>query len=46
MIMNYFWVLGMSLQGLDLGIQFGMGSKKIKVYTFTIEGTSPKCIGI
>ena len=35
----------MVLQGMDLGLQFGMRMKKIKVYTLTDEGTSPKCIG-
>jgi len=30
---------------LNLGIQLGMGMKKIKVYTLTEEGSSPKCIG-
>ena len=36
----------MVLQGVNLGLQFGMGMKKIKVYTLTVEGASPKCIGI
>ena len=38
-----FW--GMVLQCLNLGSQFRMGIKKIKVHTLTNEGTSPKCIG-
>jgi hypothetical protein len=35
----------MVLQALNLGLQFGMETKKIKVRTLTDEGTSPKCIG-
>ena len=35
----------MVLQGLNVGLQFGMGIKEIKVYTLTNEGTSLKCIG-
>ena len=35
----------MVLQGLNLGLQFDMGMKEIKVYTLIDEGTSPKCIG-
>ena len=35
----------MVLQGLNFGLQFGMGMKKIKVYTLIDEGVSPKCIG-
>ena len=34
----------MVLQGLNLGLQFGMGMKKIKIYTRINEGASPKCI--
>ena len=34
----------MVLQGLNLGLQFGMGMKKIKIYTLINEGASPKCI--
>ena len=30
-----FGILGMVLQGLNLGLQFGIGLKKIKVYTLT-----------
>jgi hypothetical protein len=40
-----FGVLGIVLQGLNLGLQFDMQIKKIKVYTLTNEGSSPKCIG-
>ena len=35
----------MVLQDLNLGLQFGMEMKKIKVHTLTDEGTSPKCVG-
>lgn len=35
----------MVLQGLKLGLQLGMRMKKVKVYTLTYEGASPKCIG-
>ena len=35
----------MVLQGLNLGFQFGMGMKKIKVYTLIDKGASPKWIG-
>ena len=45
--MNVYGLLGvldMLLQGLKLRLQLGMGMKKIKVYTLTDEGASPKCI--
>ena len=32
-ITSFFWGLGMVLQGLNSRIQFGMRTKKIKVYT-------------
>jgi hypothetical protein len=35
----------MVLQGLNLGLQFDMATKKIEVYILIDEGTSPKCIG-
>ena len=35
----------MALQGMNLGLQFGMGMKKIKVYSLSDEGAPPKCIG-
>ena len=44
-VYGLFRVLGMALQGLNSGIQLGMGMKKIKVYTLTDEGSFPKCIG-
>jgi hypothetical protein len=34
----------MVLQGFNLGLQLVMGMKKIKVYTLTDEGASPKCM--
>ena len=45
-ITSNFGGFGMVLQGLNLGLQFDTGMKKIKVYTFTDEGASPKCIKI
>ena len=33
------------LARFELGILFGKGMKKIKVYTLTDEGASSKCIG-
>ena len=35
----------MVLEGLNLGLEFNIEMKKIKVYTLTDEGASPKCIG-
>lgn len=40
-----FGVLDMVLQGLNLGLHFGMRIKKIKVCTLTNKGASPKYIG-
>lgn len=36
----------MVLQGMNLGLYFGMRMKKIKVYKFIDEGACPKYIGI
>ena len=43
-IMGYFWGFGYVLQGLNLGLEYGMGMKKMKVYTLTDEVAPPKCI--
>lgn len=40
MLTSYFWGFERSE-----GLHSGMGMKKIKVYTLTDEGASPKCIG-
>ena len=45
-ITSFFKVLGMVLQGVSLGSQFGMRTKNIKVYTLTDERAPPKCIKI
>ena len=34
-ITSYYWGFGMVLEGLNLGLQFGMGINKIKVYILT-----------
>ena len=43
--MSSFLGFGYGLVRSDLGLQFGIGIKKIKVYLLADGGASPKCIG-